>query len=351
MVIGSVAALPVGRRRGMAADTVAFDPVPPRAAGSSRGLTRIALRSGVQHRYAGWMRAAVPVLPLLVAALGIASYGVMDALMKGLALGIGAYSALVWRVGAGTAITAVLYLGSRPRRPQRHVLLVHAGRSVLVAAMALAFFWGIARVPLAEAVALSFIAPLIALGLAALFLREAVGWQSVAASVLGLVGVAIVMAGRLGVTHGPDTARGMAAVLVSAILYAANLVVARHQAQQAGPVEIAFWQNLFVLTLLLVGAAWLVRPIPGQGAAIGAAAVLAVVSLLLLSWAYARAEARVLVSVEYTAFIWAALMGWWWFGEELTPVTLAGTALIIAGCAWAARTGGAPALPQAEASA
>jgi S-adenosylmethionine uptake transporter len=63
-----------------------------------------------------------------------------------------------------------------------------------------------------------------------------------------------------------------------------------------------------------------------------AAAVLAGVSLMLLSWAYARAETQALVPIEYTGFIWAALFGWLWFAEPVTPATLAGVVLIVAGC-------------------
>jgi len=66
-------------------------------------------------------------------------------------------------------------------------------------------------------------------------------------------------------------------------------------------------------------------------------AVLGVASLMLLSWAYARAEAKVLIPIEYTAFIWAALFGWLLYGEILTLTTLAGTTLIVAGCLVAAR--------------
>ena len=46
-----------------------------------------------------------------------------------------------------------------------------------------------------------------------------------------------------------------------------------------------------------------------------AAALLAFVSLILLSWAYARAEAQYLAPVEYTGFIWAAVFGFLVFGE------------------------------------
>jgi S-adenosylmethionine uptake transporter len=71
--------------------------------------------------------------------------------------------------------------------------------------------------------------------------------------------------------------------------------------------------------------------------AIVGAAVLATVSLLLLAWAYARGEANYLAPTEYTAFIWASLWGWVVFGERIALYTLAGAALIIAGCLIAAR--------------
>jgi S-adenosylmethionine uptake transporter len=73
------------------------------------------------------------------------------------------------------------------------------------------------------------------------------------------------------------------------------------------------------------------------------AALFATVSLLMLTWAYARAEAQVLVTTEYTGFVWLALLGWWFFGEELTLTTLAGAALIVVGCLLALRQKPAPA--------
>jgi S-adenosylmethionine uptake transporter len=66
------------------------------------------------------------------------------------------------------------------------------------------------------------------------------------------------------------------------------------------------------------------------------AGVLGIISLLLMSWAYARAQARMLIPVEYTAFIWAALFGWLVFAENVTWTTVAGTALIVTGCLVAA---------------
>ena len=141
----------------------------------------------------------------------------------------------------------------------------------------------------------------------------------------------------------------MAAVLVSAVFYAVNLVIARHQAQRAGPIEIAFFQNWLILALFALPAPWLLAmPVAGQWPLVVLAAALAITSLLLLSWAYARAEAQVLLSVEYTAFVWAALMGWLFFREPLTMLTIAGTLLIVAGCWMAARSRPGIAEPEVE---
>ena len=67
------------------------------------------------------------------------------------------------------------------------------------------------------------------------------------------------------------------------------------------------------------------------------AAFLATSSLLLLSWAYARAQASYLATTEYTSFLWAALFGWLIFKETLSSYTVAGAVMIVAGCILAAR--------------
>ena len=275
--------------------------------------------------------------PFLVASLGIAIFCCMDALMKGLGLALGAYSALLWRTMVGVVVTGALWTAGRPSWPTRPLLRLHIGRGLVVAAMAVLWFHAITLVPLAEAVAISFFAPLLATWLAGLFLHETVSARAVAGSCLGLAGVGAIVAGRLGAPHGPRIVEGIAAVIASAVLYAGNLVLQRHQAQQAAPQEIAFFQTATVLACLLPFAAWAEVPARAQWPLIAGAALFASVSLLLLSWAYARAEAQRLVPTEYTGFLWLSLLGWWFFGETLTLATLAGAALIVGGCLLALR--------------
>lgn len=278
-------------------------------------------------------------VPFAVCCLGVALFSVMDASMKGLSLSIGLYNGLLWRAVTGTILGLALMLGTRQRWPSRAVLRIHLLRGSVVAIMAALFFWGIMRLPLAEAIALSFIAPLIALYLAALLLKERIEGRAIGASLLGLVGVAIILSGRISGRYDADALLGALSVLASAILFAWNLIIQRQQAQLASPIEVAFFQHLVMLGVFILGAPFYAQ-IPTSQAVplILLAATLAFTSLAALAWAYARAEAQRLIPVEYTAFVWAAIVGWIAFGEPLAWSTAAGALLIVAGCLIAART-------------
>jgi S-adenosylmethionine uptake transporter len=205
--------------------------------------------------------------------------------------------------------------------------------------MAVLFFWGLARVPMAQAIALAFISPLLALYLAALWLGETIGRRALVASVLGFVGVVIILFGQARAEMGPEALKGSAAILASAGFYACNIILMRAQARVAGPVEVAFFMSAIMSVCFLVAAPFLAVPPPrGEWPAILGAALLAFVSLMLLAWAYARAEAQHLAPTEYSGFVWAALFGWLIFSEPVRPFTLAGGGLIVFACLIAART-------------
>lgn len=279
-----------------------------------------------------------PAIPFMVACLGIGTFAGMDALMKGLSIQMGAYNAMLWRTGIAIILSGALFTLRRQPWPTHANMKIHVWRSMVVAVMAFLFFWGLAYVPLAEAIALSFIAPLIALYLAAALLSERIGRTAVLASVIGFSGALVIVAGKLGSDYDEQVGLGIAAILLSAVMYAYNLILQRQQAMVAEPIEIAFFQSGIVFLLYLCLAPWFaVVPAADSVPALSGAALLSITSVLLLSWAYRRAEARILIPVEYTAFIWAALLGWLVFGERVTLPTLLGTGLIVSGCLLALR--------------
>ena len=149
--------------------------------------------------------------------------------MKALSIAFGAYNAMLWRTVTGSGIGAVAFGVHRGKWPQPKVMRMHIWRGFIVMVMAVCFFFGIARVPLAEGIALSFIAPLIALYLAAIILKEKIGRAAIGASLLGLAGVAVILAGKLSGDYPDDAPIGIAAILISAIFYAYNLILQRQQ--------------------------------------------------------------------------------------------------------------------------
>jgi S-adenosylmethionine uptake transporter len=266
-----------------------------------------------------------PLAPIVATIAGIALFSGMDAAIKHASLEVGVYTALLLRNAIGFAMILPLWCAGPHVLPSRRVLALHFLRSAVNCDMALLFFVGIVRLPMAEGIALSFVAPLVALFLAALVLGETIRRAAIVASLLGVAGVVVIVADRLGTGHiDRDVVIGLAAILGSALLYAINLVLQRKLALLAGAVEVATFQNLIVAVILALFAPWV--------AVIPTWPVLGTTALGLLSWAYARAEAQVLVPIEYTAFLWAALLGWLIFAEPVGPATLAGAALIVLGC-------------------
>ena len=157
-------------------------------------------------------------------------------------------------------------------------------------------------------------------------------------------GVLVIAAGEVQTQASADSVLGTIAIVVASFLYAGSLILLRRQAQLADPLEVALFTSLVIGLVLLAGAPWFSAwPDWPQTPAIGAAAFLGTISAMLMAWAYRRAEAQLLATVEYTAFVWAAVLGWLVFGERVSRFTLGGTVLIVAGCAAAvSRTGPAP---------
>lgn len=281
------------------------------------------------------------LMPLLATVLGIGFFSAMDGVMKSGALAIGAYSAFFLRSLLGFLMIAPFWWLRTRRWPSKQVMRIHLTRGVVVAFMGWSFFFALVRLPLAEAIALSFISPLIALYLAAVLLGETIQRKAIIAALLGLAGVIVIVGGRIGRERlTEDATIGLIALMVSALLYAWNLVLQRQQALVAKPSEVSAFQNGIVTLALLAGTPFLLvwPETTRTWLDLGSGAALAVAAALCLSWAYARAEAQVLVPVEYTGFLWAALFGWLMFGEEVSLSTAAGAVLIVIGCWLATRS-------------
>lgn len=278
-------------------------------------------------------------MPVLVCVLAILILAGMDAAIKSLVIAIGVYNTLMWRSIFVAAASSLAWLAGPRTRPAFSNLKIHALRAVIICIIIVTFFWGLARLPLAEGIALSFMAPLMALFLASFLLGEKIQRQAVWASLAGLAGVIVITTGQFTqVRYSQDVLLGTISVLTSTLFYAYNLVLMRRQARLASPVEIMFFQNIVVTVLFLAPAPWLASELPAEFLwPIIAVAAMSLAGQYLMNWAYARAEAQYLIPTEYSAFLWAIALGWYVFDESVEWTTLVGAALIIVGCLIAAK--------------
>jgi len=280
-----------------------------------------------------------PVQAFIAALAAVAVLSIMDAVMKHLVLVIGIVAVSIWRSATNLAVSTFLYLPRRRSWPSSNTLKIHVSRGIIVTVMAFLFFWGIGRIPLAQAIALTFIAPLIAMILASAFLHERIGRRSIAGALLAFGGVLVIVFGQASAKLGPDVLLGTIAILGSAITYAVNIVMMRQQALAAEPLEINFFQCVTVMVLWLFVLPVVGPPaLPGgQWLWIGIASLLSTAGTLLFAWGYARGPASYLAVTEYSGFLWASALGWIVFHEPVSLYTLAGALLIVGGCLLAAR--------------
>ncbi len=280
------------------------------------------------------MQRHLPLMPIAMTLIGIGLLSLMDAVMKGAALEIGAYSAALFRSAIGAVAIAPLWLLRGGRWPERSVLRVHIIRGMVGSMMALTFFYSLTKLPLAETIAISFIAPVVSLYLAAVLLHERIRRQAIWGALLGLAGTLVIVGGKFDRGNlDSDTWLGLAAITVSALLYAWNLVLQRQQALVAKPLEMTAFYMTIAMLVYLPAAPWLLE-LPGVNEArdVAISALLSVIGGMTMAWAYARAETQVLAPLEYSGFLWASLFGWILLAEKVTATTIAGAALIVIGC-------------------
>jgi S-adenosylmethionine uptake transporter len=219
----------------------------------------------------------------------------------------------------------------------RDVLLAHVPRGVMVALCGVTFFWGLTVLPLAEAVTISFIYPLMAPFIAKAMLGEHVRVSSIVAASIGFAGVLAAMIGAPSIAASPMHAYGVAAVLFSAVSYSIAMVMLRDRAKKDGPVIVGLLSSL--MPGLIIGGPAIVFSAPPHWAqwwAFLLLGALAAIFMYLLSRAYAHAEAQQLAPIHYTELLWATLAGYAVFHETPRIQIFFGAALIVAACLYAA---------------
>ena len=199
------------------------------------------------------------------------------------------------------------------------------GRGVLGVLMLTSFIYGISHMPLSEAYALFFVAPLVITALSVLLLAEQVGPRRWIAVLVGFAGVMIIL--RPGIVT-PSLAT--IAVLASATCYALNAISVRVLGRTDSTAAMSFW---FVAVVAVgAGALAVSHWQPLRMADLGWLAALGVTGALgqmLITAAFRCAPVSVVAPFEYTTLFWGIALDLAIWGELPPPVVFVGAAVVI----------------------
>jgi S-adenosylmethionine uptake transporter len=257
----------------------------------------------------------------------------MDALIKSLTPRYPTLEIAFLRYGFGL-IGALLYAAwARPGWPTREAALHNGLRACLIVVIATSFFFALGRLPLADAIALSFISPVLTALMGALLLGERLDWRIAGALAAGFAGMVLIVGGGIGAGgYTSDALIGAAAVLMSAIGYALNIIMLRHRATRDPLAQIVLIQNLGPALILAVpGILVWTPPVARDIAIFGLIGAIGVTAHTMLAHAFARVEAARLAPVQYVTLVWGVLFGFLFFAEVPTVVTCLGAGLIVLG--------------------
>jgi drug/metabolite transporter (DMT)-like permease len=241
-------------------------------------------------------------------------------------------------------LTLLPFLGHRhsslrTKRPAAQIV-----RSLVGLGSMYCFFYAVAHLPLAEAVLLNYSAPLFIPFIAWLWLREPMTRRVLFAIGLGFVGVALILKPGLSLFT-PVALVGLA----SGVLAAIAMVGVRELSSSETSYRIVFYYTLTCALVSAIPLAWSWRtPTASLWAPILIMGGCATLGHLFMTRAYALAPAALTGPFMYATVIFAALIGWGFWGEVPDALSLAGAVTVCVAGVLTIRFGGRRALPATE---
>lgn len=264
----------------------------------------------------------------------VALLPVMDGLMKFLTGSMSAVQIALLRFVAQTAVSLpVVLVMLGPRGLNAGQPLVHAARGACHALAAVFIVAAFRVMPLADAMAIFFVMPVIVTILSAIFLREQVGIRRWLAVAVGFLGALIVI--RPG---GEVFSPASLFPLGAAASFATYVILTRRFAHSGHPLTLnylpAAWASVILLVLLPIGhlaafeVARITMPDSEALSMFVAIGVISMLGHLLLVMALARAPASIAAPLTYFEIPVAAFVGFVMFSDIPDLFTWIGVAVI-----------------------
>jgi drug/metabolite transporter (DMT)-like permease len=228
------------------------------------------------------------------------------------------------------------WIGLWPGALRTSIPFQHIRRGMIGSGGMFLGFTGLSYLPLAEATALGYTAPLLVVALAALLIGETVRVYRWSAVGVGFIGVIVMLlpqmsALRDGVLR-DGASIGAAMTLTSALTNAIATVEVRKLVQAEEKTgTIVFW--LMSMTTLLglatIAFGWRMPTLTDAAIMVGVG-IIGGVGQILVTESYQHAETSLVAPFDYASMIWAVIIGWFLFGDWPTAYIFGGAFIVIA---------------------
>ena len=276
-------------------------------------------------------------LPLTIKAvifMAIASvlFVAMHALVRDLSKDLHPFQIAFFRASLGLIVLSPIIFKNRFAILKTSKIKLHALRGVLNAGAMLCFFYGLSITPLAQVTALSFAVPLFATLFAVLLLGEIIKIRRITALLIGFFGTLVII--RPGLI---DFGIGPILILSQAIIWSLALMVIKVLTRTDSSLTIAIYASIFLSPMVLIAAmpVWQ-TPTVNQLLLMLIIATFGTIAQTFMNESLKLGETSVVMPVEFTRMIWAALFGYCFFGEVPDVFTWVGSILIFGSTAYIA---------------
>ena len=207
---------------------------------------------------------------------------------------------------------------------------LHIIRNIFGLAGTSCFFYGVTKIPLNEATAISFTAPLFTALVAWVLLKEKVKYYRWIGMIIGFIGALIVL------KPGADFNYNVLFIIASVVLMGFVQVFIAMLNKTEPVKRILFY--MIILTVLMVAPLAAVKWVTPHWSNIGWIFMLTLLIFLNLFGqvlAYRYTEINILMPLDFSRLIFTALVAYSVFAEKLTTATLLGSVVILAGIIYA----------------
>lgn len=262
-----------------------------------------------------------------------ASFSAMVAAVRYLSPHYSAFEIVFFRSIIGLAFQAPWAIGGGWRTILDARWRLVMARSLFNFGGSAVWFIALGMMAISDAVALQFTLPLFAIIGAWLILRERVGARRWLGAAVGFAGAMVII--RPGFVEIPPAA--LIALSAAALFAGVHLSTKKLAGTLTGNALI-FHANIVAIPLSLVFAApdW-VTPAPGHWPVLIAIGLLGTIAHVFMERAYRAADASFIAPTDFSKLLFAAIYGWFLFGESSDMLTWIGAAIIVAGTTYTIR--------------